>query len=229
MKRCTRFGPPMTFGWVLGILGLIGLGALSVAAGACSLQTCTDKTPFRLEVAKAGLQVLVVTVIGGLVTVVTGAFKNAFDAAKADQEARGMVYGRLVQAYRQAKLLRRRLKVRLNEAPQDPLPHELMLGLESVQLDLEQLKWEVPTLESIFAERTDMMSEGLAKMEKYLRAILKQWEDNPGKPLIELPNLVSFSGDSRESFHPGIVLPYVSVRNLMRAALRMGRPDGQGA
>jgi len=226
-RSWTRFGPSVTFVWVLGVIGATALIAILVATWACGLATCQDKT-FRLEVAKASLQILVVTVIGGLATFVTGAFKNAFDAANADQQARRLIYNRLVQAYREVKFLRRRLRTQLNQAPQAAAPKRLMAQLESIQLEFEQLKWEAPTLEAIFESETKKIAEGLQKIEQYLRKILREWENNPARPLAELTSVEAFAGPSAGSFKPGVVSPYISVRNAVRVALRMGAPHGQG-
>jgi hypothetical protein len=171
------------------ILGVIFLGAFLATI------YFINNNPFsnaiakevRIEVIKSLLGILSVTVIGGIVTALIKAHERFQEQSKIRVQSKIEFMKRVGELYRLVKSIRRKLNACGIKASENGLAIPLGKGqvqcyriqmeiIDNVQLEIEGLKTAVEKF-AAFNYNSDV-SFYLGKMEKYLRRILKEFEDN---------------------------------------------------
>jgi len=161
----------LAFAGALGVVGiLIGKG----------LTERDDE--FWLEVAKGGVQVLAVAVIGGAVAAAWRYLDEDRERRRQLHEQQLAVFRQIVGSYNEVKEIRRTLRSlglrastgELNETQVNGF-RELMLRLNVVQLAFEALGREVGETD-VFKEDTVEIIKRLHKIEDYLNDVLHVWE-----------------------------------------------------
>jgi hypothetical protein len=174
---------------------LVAAAALGIAAVVKGMLETDLDDEFWLEVAKAGVQVLAVVVIGGAVAAAWRYLEEERGGEQkrlADEQEHRLqlheqqldVFRQIVQSYNEVKAIRRTLRsIGLRDATgamteaQVRSFHDLMLRLNVVQLAFEALKRELGETD-LFKEDTAEIMKGLYKIESHLNDVLQIWEIN---------------------------------------------------
>jgi hypothetical protein len=168
-------------------------GALSIAGIVIGMLKTDLDDEFWLEIARAGVQVLAVVVIGGAVA----AAWRYLEQERSDQQKRLAdereqqrqlheqqlaVFRQIVESYNEVKAIRRTLRsIGLREATGTMSEtqvrgfRELMLRLNVVQLAFEALKRELGETD-FFKEDTAEIVKRLYYVESHLNIVLQVWE-----------------------------------------------------
>jgi hypothetical protein len=200
----------------------------------------------EFELAKALLQLGLVSVAGGVVSMLVFEYqrwRNATDKS-ADQRRKEMEYRksrlssiltRAMAAYRQTKKARRILRARAisgekgAEVILERQYDECLDMLNDAQLDFEDLARDVGTSGEDFSN-AEALKDKLHSMEDYLGDLITEFEksrrsfsgDEASLPLSKLPLLADFVLHMRKSqFRAKIVEPFHEVEKHIRADLRL--------
>jgi len=211
----------------------------------------------EMEVAKSALQVLVVTVIGGLVSLGSLEYQRRRqqedkerDLLRIDLEYREdllkSTLTRAMKGYTDVKVARRKFRALGRETRGDPgkvyvVAAEYDAHMEAInraQIDFENLVRDVETSEHAFRRPADLV-RSLKTIEDYLGDVIEEYEEqrptfterSAGTELSTLTSLKEFVGPSRGSkFVTRVWGPFHSVQRLLREDLLRPRPpDEPGA
>lgn len=141
----------------------------------------------QMEIIKSLLGILSVTIVGGIVAALFKAHERSQEQSKIRIQSKIEFMKRLGELYRLVKSIRRKLNACGVKATENGLAIPLgkeqvqfykiqMEILDSVQLEIEGLKTAIERLGAFNYNRN--VGFYLGKMEKYLRRILKEFEDN---------------------------------------------------
>jgi hypothetical protein len=177
---------------------------------------------------KLFLQFSLVTVVGGLVSAVFAELKRESESREARRQSLRSFHTTALSAYNRAKKLRRLITVLV--------PHNvngttylrkkeyqaLMTDLEDVQLEIESMKRQVGVAHDLFAAAKEV-EELLRSMEKYLRLVLKEFEQAPFDDeaaefkLSDFPQLRAFIDDTDQpdGFVAKLSSPYDDVEAIL--------------
>jgi hypothetical protein len=175
------------------VAALVFAGALSIGGIVIGMFKTDLDDEFWLEVARAGVQVLAVVVIGGAVA----AAWRYLEQERSDQQKRLAdererqrqlheqqlaVFRQIVESYNEVKAIRRTLRsIGLREATGTMSEtqvggfRELMMRLNLVQLAFEALKRELGETD-FFKEDTAEIVKRLYYIESHLNKVLQVWE-----------------------------------------------------
>lgn len=232
--------------FVGGFIAASILVALGVILSARSVNVWSD-------IAGAGVQVGVVTLLGAGITLLIGQAQSlrdedrrvterARDEAHLKAEYRLRVFRDVVAAYNGVKAVRRQLRAlglgelcdgRTLTAEQTANFHQQMSSLIRSQLSLEQIKREVCARRGWFLDPHDMAMD-LRTAERYVNGIISEWEKygrriEPGVAVSEFGDfaqLRAFLGDAKDSLKPNISIPLERVESKLRDDLYAGEPAG---
>ena len=141
----------------------------------------------QIEVIKSLLGIISITIIGGIVTALIKAYEQFQEQSKIRVQSKIEFMKKLGEHYRLVKSIRRKLNAYGIKASENGLAIPLgkeqvqfykiqMEILDSVQLEIEGLKTAIEKFAAFNYNRH--VSFYLGKMEKYLRRILNEFEDN---------------------------------------------------
>jgi hypothetical protein len=175
------------------VAALVLAGALSIAGTVIGMLKTDLDDEFWLEIARAGVQVLAVVVIGGAVA----AAWRYLEQERSDQQKRLAddreqqrqlheqqlaVFRQIVESYNEVKAIRRTLRSIGLRAATGTMSEtqvrgfrELMLRLNVVQLAFEALKRELGETD-FFKEDTAEIVKRLYYIESHLNIVLQVWE-----------------------------------------------------
>jgi hypothetical protein len=193
----------------------------------------TKRPDIWFEAGKAGLQLAIVAVIGGIAAAVL----RYFDAMREDRRRFAdyllTLLRQVVSAYNQVKAARRILRAFGFSAPMAPTlrPEQVteflaqMKALNQAQLSLELIAREMrshPAFQSV-----PTLCTAVETAEKYVGQVLDDWEKNGAALLagdssvaLKLSNLQSFLDDSDRSFEAGAATPMDLVESGLRDKVR---------
>lgn len=214
--------------WLIAVL--IVAGVLSVAGIVLGMLLTDSDDEIWSDVARAGVQVVAVGLIGGAVAAAWRYFEQERDWERQVHEQQLAVFRQVVESYNEVKAIRRTLRSlglrgftgALNEVQVNGF-REQMLRLNAVQLSFEALKREVGETD-IFEEDTPALVLGLYKIEHYLNRVLAVWEHGGSQIEVGSDGRV-FSGGLKDligpssGFKPGIVVPRREVATLIHQHL----------
>jgi hypothetical protein len=194
-----------------------------------------EGSPIRIEIIKSLLQFAFVIIIGGVVAAIFKALEQNREQVRLLAATRADYLNRLGKLYRTIKAARRALraeglttKFHKSNKPisihknQLPLYRTQMEHINEAQLELEELKIEAGSL-PVF--KPLKVSDKLEQMEKYVRDVLKEFEevypllqsDQPVKS-DQLNHLDEFTDDkdpgstgTKRHFHEDFAKPYDQV------------------
>lgn len=188
------------------------------------------------DLARAGLQIAIITVLGAIVT----AALKYVDERRAQAEQRMQVFRDVIAAYNRIKAVRRNFRALGVLAPADRLNamqakglREQMMALNDSQLALEAVKRELAE-SRLFKDPAEMIAQ-LRKVEEYLgETVHRRWEKSGGgiwegadaKALEDL-NLAEFAGHLTEghgAFQEKVWAPLNELTRLLHGEL-FGVPE----
>jgi hypothetical protein len=138
-----------------------------------------------VEIAKAGLQLGVVSILGGSVAVILRRLESGREQRRILNEYRLNLLRDVTYSYNRVKAVRRTLRAFGFDNPMGkPLTadqvkefHEQMKALNEAQLSLERLKREVK-VRSLAIGDSKEIEGALESAEKYIGEVLEDWEKN---------------------------------------------------
>jgi len=232
MTYLFRRYPWAVLGAVLIVVFLIGLTLALIGA----VKSPTPRDDFWSDLARAGLQIALITVLSAIVT----ATLKYVDERRARAEQRLQVLHNIIAAYNRAKAVRRNLRALGVLAPGDRLNpmqakglREQMMALNDAQLTLEAVKRELAE-SRLFSDPAAMIAH-LRTVEHYLgETVHKRWEGGGGgiwegvdRKALEAVNLVEFAGHKNEghrAFEDNVSTPLDDLTRLLHAEL-FGVPE----
>jgi len=193
------------------VLGLAGIVVGSI--------NTTRRDELWLEVAKAGVQLVAVVLIGGAVSAAWKYSEQARDARQEQRERQLAVFSQIVASYNEVKAIRRILRslgLRDQTGSLDDRQvsgfSEQMLSLNMVQLAFEALGRELGETD-LFDGDTAFIVAQLGTIAKFLGDVVTIWE-NTMTSICEHPprstvaaGLDRLIGDSNPDFHERVVVP----------------------
>ncbi len=210
---------------VLGGAAIIGIGLLVVG-----LALVDERQTVYVELAKSGLQLLVVGLLGSGLAALWRWNDQRRDLRQARQEVQLALFVRLVKSYNEAKAVRRTLRSlglaqdsgSLDQRQVDGFRDQMML-LNQVQLDFEALTREIGEAR-LFDENSPEILTELHRIERHLNSALQIWEK--GGASIDVGTDVSvvaagldgLIGDSAV-FRAGVATPRRRATELMQDSL----------
>lgn len=168
-------------GWL--VAALIVAGTLSVGGIVIGTLLTDRDDDLWSEVARAGVQVVAVGLIGTAVAAAWRYFELDRDRQRQVHEQQLAVFRQVVESYNEVKAIRRTLRSlglrsftgALNELQVSGF-REQMLRLNVVQLSFEALKRELGETD-IFKDDSPALVMGLYEIEHYLNGVLHIWEN----------------------------------------------------
>jgi len=206
---------------LIGLLSFVFL--LAVLTSYLALQKAAGTTSgIWFEVAKLGLQLAGVTVIGGLVSLGFRLWEKLRDEDRHLNENRQALVLEIISFYEEVKSVRRTLRAvglrsatKLAVTPQRAAGyHEQMILLNKAQLAFERVGRKVVAFPTAVANPPEVLVAA-EKIEKYLHKLIKEWEDK-GALLaaptttdeLRMENLQDFIGDDKHTrFHSDVAGP----------------------
>lgn len=193
---------------------LVGTAALLLIAGAVTVyQWFPPASPARATMLLETFKLLVQALLMGVVAALAIKHWEAARAASTDRSKFLDAFRQdVTQAYAGAKKVRRLLKARTHRGSTptiDFTAYELnMLSLNDQQLAIETFVRELDARSRDFGSVHPRIKHNLRSMEKYLRALVNEYQDTypPGAttsttlPLQDLPKLREFTGSDHERF-----------------------------
>jgi hypothetical protein len=171
---------------------------------------------------KLFFQFSLITVVGGVISMVVAELKREQERREARREALWAFHTTAVSAYNEAKKARRLLCATAIDSsaklvrPDQYLP--IMIQLEDVQLKFESLKRQVKFGPHLFSGSSKVRLRGYLKsLEGFLRDVLKEFETatfsstGSGEPLSKFTELRRFVSSDRNcnlSFHKRFIDTY---------------------
>jgi uncharacterized membrane protein YhdT len=205
---------------LIGLLSLVFL--LAVLTSYLALQKAGGATSgIWFEVAKLGLQLAGITMIGGMVSLGFRLLEKLRDDDRRLSANRQALVRDIISSYEAVKSARRILRaLGLRSATQlAPTPqraagyHEQMILLSKAQLAFERVGREGAAFPTAFADPPEVLAAA-ATIEKYLHELIKEWEDKgpslaePSTPDdLRMDNLQDFIGDGHTRFHSDVAGP----------------------
>lgn len=219
--------------WVAALVSMAALVMAVVAIGGWAVPARRDD--LWVELAKAGIQLVVVIGLGGVVSAVLRTIDVSRERRRIRDERRFAIFQQLVTAYHQLKFVRRNLRtVGLRDGPDELLPEQveaLRAGMATVvdaNLTLEQLYRELDA-RSVF-ERSEEVHHHLGRLLQYLSNLIDEWEHNgagfwstrqTGR-VRDLVVLQAFLGPAKDDFRPNAADPMGRVEWIVRDELLAG-------
>ncbi len=204
--------------WVVGssIVGIVSiLGVILIAI----LDPAT-RDKIGIELVKLLLQVLVMAILGGIVSLLTEDFNHRRRKAEALNDYRKTLLNRLVQAYSGVKRARRLLRAKPSVSNYD----EQMGTISETQLDLEAIVEEIKSSTYAFSH-AEIAISSIQRMADYLNRLVDEYEkkrskipdDSPSVIPFGMMHLADFIGPYSESIYKvELVLPYRSALATLR-------------
>jgi len=177
---------------------IILLVALAIAGAAISLgfaKSPSGSATLWFEVGKAGLQLVALGILGGLVALAFKLLDDLRDDRRRRDEYLASVTDELWGAYHRVKSVRRMLRAaglrELLDAPRSDTKRsrqpserqiadfrEQMVVLNDAQLTLEKLKLGVKMQPSLYGHDHARIRRALRKAENYVKKVIEDWEDH---------------------------------------------------
>ena len=222
--------PSMKRIWFAAAAAMITLVLAVVAIGVWAVPARRGDLWF--ELAKAGIQLVVVIGLGGVVSSVLRTADVARERRKILDEHRFAIFQQLVTAYHQLKFVRRNLRmVGLRDGP-DALRSEQVEALRAgmttvvdVDLTLEQVYRELDA-RSVF-DRSQEIHGYLGQLLTYISKLVEEWEthgasfwpDRQTGRVRDLVVLQAFLGSAEDDFRPNAARPMGRVEAIVREEL----------
>lgn len=180
---------------------------------------------------KQSLQLFVATIIGGLISSLISEIKREQDRLAAHRLHLLSFYNSILLQYNKSKKIRRLLRPLISV---HSLPYssdifgkyeELMHQLEDVQLEFESFRRQVQVQASGYPSPSEIIAH-TDKIQKYLRSVVREYEDGAHKGLdrtsiLGMSKLRSFI-DERESwgkFVDEVAIPFEFVESILLKSL----------
>ena len=201
---------------------------------------------FEMEIAKALLQLGVVSIVGVAISVLVFEYQRARNNTdkERDLDRRRLEYRedllkstltRAMACYSQAKKARRLFRAKGRQRHESMnidivVPEEYDRCLETIndaQLELENLARDVRNSAIAFSN-ADSLVQAIRSMETYMSDLVSEYETHRGTQLLrqeklmldELPELNNFLLPAAESrFKPQVIIPYHTVQEAIRKDL----------
>lgn len=223
------------------VTGLVGLFLVTVATLGVFLHDAQANT-LRFEIAKALLQLGVVSVIGVVVSLFTFEYQRARQLADQMREVdrKNLEYreellkstlAKTTAAYSAVKKARRLLRARavVSESQSQPVvlraPYDSYMDtINDAQLDIENLARDIETSAPAFTD-SDLLVHELHSIDSFLNGLIEEYEklrrtfqgQDPIKNLSEIPLLKEFMGSTKGSqFKEQVIIPYHRVQKGIR-------------
>ena len=206
------------------ILGSGIVTAFSILViGFISLSDANARSAISIELVKSLLQVVVIAILGGVVSLLTQEFNKDREKREMLNDFRMTLLSRLVQVFRETKRARRLLRAKKDSIQ---FYDEQMAIINELQLDLETINEEIETVKHAFPGKS--VGNQVDRMATYLNKLVEEYEKNmpklnrksPSGSLKELECLNDFIGPFRESkFSKDFVYLYREALKSMREVI----------
>jgi len=204
--------------------------ALSLAGVVVGARLTDRDDELWLEVARAGVQVVAVSLIGGSVAAAWKYFEQIREKKRELREQQLAVFRKIVESYNEVKAIRRTLSsLGFRQATgamtdrQIAGFRDLMLRLNDVQLEFEAVGRELGETD-YFRDDTAKIVEGINEIESHLNDVLQVWEKQGStievgtKSNIVVSGLAGLIGNP-DLFKNGVVIPRRKITKLIHAQL----------
>ena len=215
---------PMVVGLALA-LGLVMFGAIMVQR--------PPHDQIWIEIAKAGLQLGIVSIIGGGITLILKRFERRQEERRTLNEYRLKVLHDVTTSYNQIKAVRRTLRAFGFKTPRSLLTLDQVIefrgqmkSLDEAQLALERLKREVRVRSDSFCKAQQIQC-ALVTAEEYIQDVLKDWETKGVDIIVgAAPNVPASMGklqtfldkaEKEKGFTQGVADPMELIERLIRS------------
>ena len=159
--------------------------AVAVAVVLIVVGSISASGDVALEVAKAGLELLGVALLGGAVAAAFRWLEDDRDEQRRLDDYRAARVGELWDAYHRIKAVRRALRAAGFAAPSGKLTGEQvavfctrMVELNDAQLNLERLVKLIDGQDDVFGEECGSITRWISQAEGYVGGIIKAWENS---------------------------------------------------
>lgn len=224
---------------LIGLLSLVFL--LAVLTSYLALQKAAGATSgIWFEVAKLGLQLAGITVIGGLVSLGFRLWEKLRDEDRQLSENRQALVLEIISFYEEVKSARRTLRAlglrsatQLAVTPQRAAGyHEQMILLNKAQLAFERVGGKVKAFPTAVANPPEVLAAA-KKIEEYLHKLIEEWEDKgpslaaPNTPdELRMENLQDFIGDDKHTrFHSDVAGPLKHMKEAVYSTAPTSYPS----
>ncbi len=219
--------------WVAALASMAALVIAVVAIGLWVVPQRRDDLWF--ELAKAGIQLVVVIGLGGVVSSVFRVVDVSRERRRIRDEQRFAIFQQLVTAYHQLKFVRRNLRmVGLRNGPDELRPEQVealrsgMATVTDVELTLEQIYRELDA-RSVF-DQSDELHGHLARLLQYVSKLVEEWEghgasfwpDHQTDRVQDLVVLQAFLGSAKDDFRPNAADPMGRMEWIVRGEILAG-------
>jgi hypothetical protein len=191
-----------------------------------------------VDLAGAGIQLIVIIGLGGVVTSVLRYAEASRDRRRQRDDRRFAIFAELVTAYHRLKFVRRNLRMIGIRSRPDVLRAEqveaLRTGMQTiteVQLTLEEVVRSLDA-RSVF-DNAAAIHDDLSKLAAYVDGLVDEWEhhgecfwaESQTRKVADLPRLQAFLGPAKDDFRPNAAVPLGRVEWTVRGEL----PEGADA
>jgi hypothetical protein len=163
---------------------------VAIIAGVLIVVGDAGSSELSFEIAKAGIQLLAVAILGGAVAQAFRSLDTHREELRRVDADRAATIDKLWDAYLKSKAVRRRLRAagfgtgkptHTVTAKQSADFQTQMELLNDAQLELELLKEDVDNNDLIFGDDWKYIADQIRVAEKYLRKVIHDWEENGAK------------------------------------------------
>lgn len=149
----------------MGVLSIIGVFFIAFI-------DTTARDQIGLELAKTLLQVVVIVVFGGAVSLLTENFNLQRAKSNAQNELRKSLLNQLIRSHKDTKRARRLLRAKKSLANYD----EQLEVINDTELNIESIAEEIQAASFIFSNPNDLIGN-LKSMTNYLRLLIEEYEN----------------------------------------------------
>jgi hypothetical protein len=173
---------PIIIGAIVGVSSVIGIFLIAFIDP-------PTRGQIGFELAKTLLQVLVIVVFGGAVSLLIEDFNRQRARADAQNELRKSLLNQLIRAHKDTKRARRLLRAKKSISSYD----EQLEVINDIELNIESITEEIQTARFVFSNPDDVIAN-LQSMANYLRDLIKEYENvRPKLPEEALENISTLS------------------------------------
>jgi hypothetical protein len=156
---------PIIVGAVVGVASIVSIVLITLVDPAIRSQ-------LGVELIKTLLQVVVIVIFGGTVSLLMEDFNRQRARADAHNDLRKSLLNRLIRAHKDTKRARRLLRAKQTLSNYD----EQIEVISDLELDVESVAEEIQTSRPIFAH-PDELAASLRSMTDYLRLLINEYEN----------------------------------------------------
>lgn len=156
---------PILIGVIAGVVSIIGVFFIAFI-------DTTARDQIGLELAKTLLQVVVIVVFGGAVSLLTENYNLQRAKSNAQNELRKSLLNQLIRSHKDTKRARRLLRAKKSLVNYD----EQLEVINDTELNIESIVEEIQAASFIFSNPDDLIGN-LKSMTNYLRLLIEEYEN----------------------------------------------------